>query len=624
MKKIDKEYIKNKISSDKHLIMLTLALITKIGYFYFSTQMPLAKIHYSFVTLSFFVLLFLFLHKRPKMYFPVILLFTILLYGDVLYFRYFSGFLSAGMIHQTAFAGSVTEIILSLVRITDILLFLDLAAYIFFIKNEGKARFNFRKLTVSAVSVVLIGISLGTSSMGYHTGIRRYEFVNYHLFDLFNLDSENSVLESSEKREIIDLMIQRYYDSDKGNYYGVAEGRNVFLLQMESIQSNVLNVEYNGQEITPNLNQLSKNDGFNFNNYYQMLGRGSTADAEFVSLNSLYPITTGDSYTVYERNSFYGLPWILREYGYSATSYHGYVASFWNRENIYPQIGFQKSYFEDDYLLGETIGFGLVGFGLDDHDFFNQSMDYIKGKSGKSFNFMISLSCHKPYTLPEDYMWIDLDEEDENIFGNYLNAAHYFDHALGEFIDDLKENDLYDNSIIILYGDHYGIGIEDREATERIERFLGREYTYEDMFKIPLIVHIPGMGENIQIDITGGQIDLLPTMLNLLGIKNRYLTFGRDLLNSDEGFVASQTFMDPGSFIDNEIVYVASRSGDFEDGFAFHRDTHEPVEIEGLDAKFNDALKWISYSKKITHSDVLIEIIDEFEDKMSFYKYKIN
>jgi len=221
-------------------------------------------------------------------------------------------------------------------------------------------------------------------------------------------------------------------------------------------------------------------------------------------------------------------------------------------------------------------------------------------------------------------MWIDLKEEDENIFGNYLNAAHYFDHALGVFIDDLKNNDLYENSIIILYGDHYGIGIEDRKATDSIESFLGREYTYEDMFKIPLVIHIPGMGENIQSDITGGQIDFLPTMLNLLGIKNRYITFGRDLLNSDEGFVASQSFMDPGSFIDNETVYVASRSGDFEDGFAYHRDTHEPLEIEGMQDKFEEALKWISYSKKVTQSDVLLDILEEVAEKLSFNSNIVN
>ena len=624
MKKINKDYIKNKICSDKYLIILTLALITKIAYFYFSTQIPMAKLHYSFVTLSFFVLLFIFLHKKPKMYFPIILLFTILLYGDVLYFRYFSGFLSAGMIHQTAYAGSVTDIIFSLISITDILLFIDLAAYIFFIRNEGKTRFNFRKLTVSLVSIALMGIILGTSSLGYHTGIRRYEFVNYHLFDLFNLDSENSVLEPAERQELIDLMVERYTESGKGNYFGIAKDKNIFMIQMESIQYNVLNAEYNGQEITPNLNRLTKSDGFNFNNYYQMLGRGNTADAEFVSMNSLYPITTGDAYTVYERNSFNGLPWILREYGYNAKSYHGYISSFWNRENIYPQIGFQKSYFEDDYVLGEKIGFGIVGFGIDDHDFFNQSMDYIKEDSDRSFNFMISLSCHKPYELPEDYMWIDLDEEDENVFGNYLNAAHYFDHALGQFIDDLKDNGLYDDSVIILYGDHYGIGIEDRKATESMERFLGREYTYEDMFNIPLIIHIPGMGENVQSDITGGQIDLLPTLLNIFGIKNKYLTFGRDLLNSDEGFVASQSFMELGSFIDNEIVYIASRSGGFEDGSAYYRDTHEIVDIAGLEDKFEEAVKWISYSKKVTHSDVLADVIDDFRYKMSFDEYEKN
>lgn len=600
----------------KHAIILIICYLIKVNYFNFSTGMPLNKISYSVVTVSVLFLLLTLLYKLRKWYIVVSLAVTTIMFGDLLYFRYFNDFLSVKLMNQATFVGSVTSIIVSIFKPTDLILFIDIIAYVVLTKNKNKLELFAHKLSFILTLIILPTIILSISFSSIYTGIKKYEFFNYHVYDLISLDTENGNLTNEERNAVVDEMRSDYRDSLSGNYFGLAaDKRNVYVVQIESLQNALIGKYYNGQEITPNINKLLKEDSIYFDHYYQMIGKGNTSDAEFTTLNSLYAITTGNTYNVYENNNFYGMPWILRENGYSATSYHGFEASFWNRENIYPQEGFEVSHFEPDYILGEKIVFGL-----DDHDFFNQTLPMLKNQEGKNFNFLVTLSSHKPFTLPEDKKWIQLDEADDNFFGHYIQSVHYMDDAFGKFIEGLKEEGLYEDSIIVFYGDHFGIGMEDEIALERMENFLGVPYTFEEMFNIPLVFHIPGSGVSVTKDITGGQIDLLPTLLNLLGIKNNYLTLGQDLLNSESGFVASQTFMEKGSFIDDEKVFQIARDGVFENSTAYTRDTHEPIDIASCREGYEYAIKRINLSKKITESDSVMDIVTELMNKNSKYE----
>ncbi len=590
-----------------YIASIVLAYALKTLYFYISTDMPLDKLVYGLVTISVFsAILFLF-HRNSKIYIILTLLLSVIMFGDLLYYRYFMGFLSIKLIHQATFVGSVTSIIFSIVKITDLILFVDLILFLSMKKRIGKVVIYKRKSAILITMIILPSIILGISFSEIYTGIKKYEFFNYHIFDIISTDFENNRLMSDDRKFVLDEMEKRTNMGIESQYFGVGNDRDLIIVQIESLQNDFIGKSYEGQEILPNLNALVQKDSLYFSNYYQQLGKGNTSDAEFVSLNSIYPITTGNAYNVYEKNAFYGLPWIMREHGYTATSYHGYQASFWNRENIYPFLGFDQSYFEDDYIMGEKIVFGL-----DDHDFFNQSVPLMKNIEGKRFDFMVTLSSHKPFDLPESKKNIVLNEEDQNYFGSYVQSVNYVDGVIGDFIEQLKSEGLYDNSIIVFYGDHYGIGVENAEAIDSLERFLGHEYTHEDMLNIPLIVHIPGLGTSETYDISGGQVDLLPTLLNLMGIRNEYLTFGRDLINSEQGFVASQTFMEKGSFIDNDVVFEISRDGIFENSIAYTRDSHEPVDIELCRAGYELSTYMINLSKKITESDSIVQIINDF------------
>ncbi len=161
---------------------------------------------------------------------------------------------------------------------------------------------------------------------------------------------------------------------EEGKYTGIGKGKNLIVIQVEALQNFVINLHYDGQEITPNLNRLIQEQGtLYFDKYFQLIGRGNTADAEFVSNNSLYPSMDEPTYSQYEGNTFYGLPWVLRDNGYTAWVFHGYEKEFWNRERAYPNQGFQRFISEEDFDLVETIGFGIS-----DEEFYKQSINYLK------------------------------------------------------------------------------------------------------------------------------------------------------------------------------------------------------------------------------------------------------
>src|SRR5699024_2322036 len=105
---------------------------------------------------------------------------------------------------------------------------------------------------------------------------------------------------------------------------------------VEALQNFVVDHFYDGQEITPNINKLLKEEGsLYFSNYYQLTGMGNTSDSEFVTQNSLYPSLKESSYVLHEDKTFYGLPWILRDEGYTSWVFHGYKPEFWNRDKAY-------------------------------------------------------------------------------------------------------------------------------------------------------------------------------------------------------------------------------------------------------------------------------------------------
>ena len=360
------------------------------------------------------------------------------------------------------------------------------------------------------------------------------------------------------KDDILELINDNILKPIDSTYQGVAEGRNVILIQVEALQDFVLNLTYNDQILTPNLNKLMVDSSIYFSNYYSTIGKGNTADAEFTTFNSIYPVIQREIYTLYETNTFQGLPWLLKEKGYSTFAVHGYEEQFWNRKNAYPYQGIDTF-----YALEQLDDSEKIGLGISDQSMFEQTIDLIKEQDGNYFAFINTLTNHHPYVLDDNLCEIELLEEHQDTkFGSYLQTVHYTDRVIGEFIQDLKDEGLYDNTIIALYGDHHGLNYEMDDNAEIMETIIDRQYDYDEMLHIPLIIHIPNSNYKETIKTVGGQIDFLPTFANIMGleIEHPYI-MGQDLINAKTGFVAFTAYLLEGSFATDDIMYEVSRHG---------------------------------------------------------------
>ncbi|MDD3169159.1 MAG: sulfatase-like hydrolase/transferase [Eubacteriales bacterium] len=579
------------------------------------------------------------------------LLLSILMFCDVTYSSFFNRYLSVNMLGAAGFLGDITESIKEVLKpwffliLADALLVLaalsvrkyrlrklpdpwidELAKSSRRSNRERKKKFldwvsDHKKPVTALLIICLLVFNFSGSFM--ITSLSNQEIYSYHIKDILTKLTGNSMTDNSSN---FMYAITDSYEAEKnGPLFGVAKGRNLIVIQMESMQNLVVNKVYNGQEITPNLNQLIKGDTIYFDRYYQQVGSGNTSDAEFATNNSIYGSLSSYTYKLFEGNYFKGLPVLLKEQGYETAVLHAHEdRSFWNREDAYESLGFDTYYGGiggtdiDQYDMTEWMGWGLT-----DTEFFQQSMPYLKKLSQPLYSFIITLSNHHPYLMLDKYQFVDLLPEDEGtIFGNYLNSAAYTDYAIGQLIQQLKDEGIYDRSIIALYGDHLGLAKTDEEIKESVSRFLGKEYDYDTMMNIPLIITVPDADRetNQKVSISGGQMDFLPTIAYLMGFESLDTVYlGHNLLTIDEGSVAEQTYMTKGSFFQDDIVYEMSRDGVFENGRAWNQRTGKRVALEDCYEGYMRSMGIINTSEYILKNDVLRKIYEENQDTVSAF-----
>ncbi|MTI48745.1 MAG: LTA synthase family protein [Firmicutes bacterium] len=542
---------------------------------------------------------------------------SFILFADLMYYQHFGFLPSARLIPLLKLVPSVANSVAFMIHPMYLIMLIDIIPLIIYFKSKKKRNITYsrrsKRINRYVVIIMLIAFIVNIT---FINGESMYAYsdhgvYSYHVYDIVNIISD-STEETSTNIYDLDTIIEevnnKEYLSDKRRYHGIAKNRNVIIIQFESLQDFVINRKYRGQELTPNLNKLLNNDSIYFNNYYQQVGPGNTSDAEFTVNNSMYPIYKYSVYKKYTENNFYTLPHLLKENGYSTIALHGYKEEFWNRNIMYPNQGI------DDFISIEDLNDdNTIGLGIGDKSFYNQSIKKLSEINKPFYSLMITLSSHNPYEIPEEKQKIKLSEEHEDtLFGNYIQSVNYADEALGEFIVELKENGLYDNSLIMIYGDHSGLFPNREDNKEIMTEFLGVNYDFDESMNVPLIIHVPGTGINENKSIVGSHVDLFPTIINLLGLKNnKGIMFGQDLNNAKEGFVALQYFVPKGSFIDDKKIFIMSKDGIFKNSRAWNLITKEPIDIENCREGYEKAIKKTDYSNYILENNLIREIINK-------------
>lgn len=403
------------------------------------------------------------------------------------------------------------------------------------------------------------------------------------------------------------------------DFTGLAKGKNIIVIQCESLQNTFVNKEYNGEEITPFMNSLIKDEGsIYFDNYFELLGMGNTSDAEFVSLNGLYPSLKGQAYKLYEGCDNYGLFTSAKDHGYRTMAFHGNTGKFYDRRHFYEELGV------DDIMLGEEFTQDeIINMGLSDKSFFKQSMAKYKDAAqngDKFFSFMITLTTHTPFILPEELASIKpLPGDEDDYVYRYAKCARYTDEAIESFFNELDELGLLDDTVIVIYGDHHAMTVKNAERQESIKKWLGKELDYDEMMNIPLVIRVPGYKGNTQRHNIGSQLDLYATLINLLDWdKTKYPNMGVDLLDdeaSKDNIVFPLTHLDKGSFITDDTLFVYPRDRIFEHGRYIDRKTRKDLPIAEAKELSKRAVITTNYGYGLATANKLLDLVEKTSEE---------
>ncbi|WP_291349622.1 LTA synthase family protein [Desulfosporosinus sp.] len=358
--------------------------------------------------------------------------------------------------------------------------------------------------------------------------------LGYHAFDIYNYfkDSKDAKITSEEKELIKNWLIENKEKLSSNEYEGIFKGQNLIMIQVESLETSVINQKIDGQEITPNLNKLLDNSLY-FSNFYEQVHNGSSSDADLMANTSVYPIRTGSTFFRFPNNSYNSLPKILREDGYNTLAIHPDKGSYWNWMPALKAMGFEKTMDEASFNTEEKIGLGIS-----DGSYFKQIAPIIPEQKQPFYDFMVTLTSHNPFDLPEKYRSLILSEDlDKTKLGGYFQSIRYTDEQIGIFLESLEKSGVLNNTVVVIYGDHTGVHKYYNDEVQKVQP--QESWWHDDSKRIPLIIYHKGM-KGREISTTGGQIDTMPTIAYLMGIsQERYnnSVFGRNLLNTKKDFV---------------------------------------------------------------------------------------
>jgi phosphoglycerol transferase MdoB-like AlkP superfamily enzyme len=473
---------------------------------------------------------------------------TMLLWADAVYLRFFGDLPSAGALAAVGQLGQVEASIRSLFTTTDIWLWIDLLPGLVLVLVAAGLRRQMGPRKQRAVvgilfALVLLGAIASIRLAVTQPGLLRQMFHRVvvarevGVFNLHLIDGGRSLaaavlgrdLEPEQFAEVVEWFHERTpARAGTGPWFGSAEGANLVMVQVESLQGFVIGLEINGREVTPFLNRW-REEALWFSNVTDQSGEGRSSDSEFLTQVSLLPAAGAAAAFRHTGNEFTGLAGVLSQRGYHTVSAVPYEGSFWNRRLNHPAFGYAQSLFVEDFSADETIGWGL-----NDRDFLAQMVSRFGSMEQPFAAYLLTLSLHHPFEgFPEQHKLLDVGRWQGTPFGNFLHTMHFFDEALSAFVTELKSEGLADNTVIAIWGDH-DAGFEWRPD---IASVMGVPHDPAGWYlsqEVPVFIRVPGAealrGEHV---VPAGHADVMPTLLALLGVDPApYALIGRNLLGT--------------------------------------------------------------------------------------------
>ncbi|WP_279293460.1 LTA synthase family protein [Enterococcus cecorum] len=568
--------------------------------------------------------------KKPAYITMMVIYFimTALMFSNAVYYREFTDFITINTILGAGkVASGLGESAIKLFRPYDILYWLDFILLVFALATKrikmdetpvrARMAFAFSTLAVMIFSGNLFLAESDRPELLTRTFSRDYlvkylginAFTVYDGVQTYKTTQVRAQASATDMDEVAEY-VKGHYAKPNDQYFGLAKGRNVIYIHLESTQQFLIDYKLKDEngvehEVMPFINSLyHSNSTFSFSNFFHQVKAGKTSDSETLFENSLFGLNQGALFTqLGGKNTFEAAPNILKQtQGYTSAVFHGNSGTFWNRNETYKRLGYDYFFDASYYNVTEDNSFQ---YGLNDKPFFQQSVKYLEHLQQPFYTKFIAVSNHYPYSqLSGDETGFPLAQTKDETINSYFSTANYMDTAVHEFFDYLKQSGLYDNSIIILYGDHYGIS---NARNKELAQLLGKDretwsnFDNAQVQRVPYMIHIPGMNKGKIIDTYGGQVDALPTLLHLLGVDTQnYIQLGQDLFSPDHKQLVA--FRD-GDFVTPNYTYYGGMLYDNKTG----EEITEPSEElkKQIDADKEAVSDQLATSDKINNGDLL-------------------
>lgn len=363
-----------------------------------------------------------------------------------------------------------------------------------------------------------------------------------HIFRNLYLIIENKFSDNNEEiKKLDEYFKKRNLKNDTNEYTSIFKNKNLILIMLESIDNWLVT-----PEIMPTLYTI-QNEGINFvNRYSPNFGGGYTFNSEFAVNTGLYSPNNGNASYNYDNNDFsYSLPNLFKNSGYSVNSFHYNFGNFYNRNSIHLALGY-----ENHYALKDK--FRSVDF-TDDRNLvdFDDSYNLIVPDKQKFMSFIITYSAHVPYDDTNPLCTNNIDEN-SNLYVNdnyeltcIQTLANLTDQFLQKLITKLEDNNRLEDTVLVLYSDHYAYGYSDIQNIKGFDNINLLQNT-------PFIIWNRNIESSI-VETYMDTVDILPTIANMFDLQyNPNYYMGTDVFSPyHENFVYFNDY----SWMNKDIYY---------------------------------------------------------------------
>ena len=341
--------------------------------------------------------------------------------------------------------------------------------------------------------------------------------------------------------------------TNKNKYTGMFEGFNLIWITCEGFSGYLLEEE----EYFPTISYMVEN-GFVFENYYQPLWYGSTLGGEYANLLGMMPNDGGYINMTYAGSNgndlYFSIANQLNRQGYTSIGYHDNSYDYYDRDISHPVLGYDWRA-NGSGLEAQKLESGTTPWPQSDLIMVQDTFDEYKDET--PFNvYYLTVSGHLVYTFDGNYMAYKnkslVEELDcSETMKAYIASEYETELALEELIKDLKAAGLYENTVIVLAGDHVPY-----DCMDVLSELAGKNLTdnFEE-YRSKLIIFSGAMETPVKVDKVCSSIDILATVSNLMGLEyDSRLLIGQDILSDSPGIV----YFPNRSYITDNYIYNSS------------------------------------------------------------------